>query len=129
MGPRRRERNEFLRRSFQHWAKWVSAKMTEAEIHKAVVSQMRYRGHRELWAWHTLNLPKYNGYGILPGVSDLILVYGGKTHALELKTEKGKASTAQVRFQQGMADNGWETAIVHGLDEAIAKIEEWGLVR
>ena len=94
-----------------------------------MVSQLRYRGHRDLWAWHTLNLPRYNGYGILAGVSDLILVYGGKTHALELKTKIGKPSPSQLRFLEGMAENGWETAVTHGLDAAIAKLERWELIR
>lgn len=107
--------------------------LPEPEIQKAVVSQLRYRGHRELWAWHTLNLPKFRGnalhHGILPGVSDLILVYGGKNYALELKTEIGKPSPAQIRFLEGMAANGWQTAVTHGLDAAIAKLESWGLIR
>ena len=102
---------------------------TEADIQKTVVSYLRNRGHRELWAWHTLNLPRYNGYGILPGVADLILVYGGKTHALELKTKIGKPSPAQLRYLEGMAKNGWQTAITHGLDAAIAKLEWWELLR
>ncbi len=104
--------------------------LTEAEIHKAVVSQIRYRGHRELWAWHTPNHPECSkSYGMLPGVSDLILVYQSRCYALELKTKKGRPTTAQTAFLEGMASNGWVTALTHGLDEAISKLEEWGLLR
>ena len=66
---------------------------------------------------------------MLPGVSDLILVNEGKCHALELKTEEGKPTKAQTRFLEEMAANGWQTAIVHGLDAAIAKLESWELIR
>jgi hypothetical protein len=113
--------------------------MTEADIHQALVNQLRYRAVDTLTFWHTPN-GAYHGsrpwegarqkrYGVLPGVSDLIMVNEGKCYALELKADEGKPTKAQLKFLEKMAENGWQTAITHGLDAAIAKLEAWELIR
>lgn len=113
--------------------------LSESEIHKAVVNQLRYRGVEGLTFWHTPN-GAYHGRrpwegaemkrnGVLPGVSDLILVREGKCHALELKREDGKPTKAQERFLKEMAHNGWETGLAYGLDDAIELLQGWGLIK
>lgn len=112
--------------------------MTEDEIHRAVVNQLRYRGVEGLTFWHTPNgayhAKPWQGAqmkrnGVLPGVSDLIMVHDKKCYALELKREDGTATKAQRRFLDEMAANGWETGLAYGLDDAMTLLEGWGLVR
>src|SRR5258708_26659121 len=106
--------------------------MTEADVHKAVVNQLRYRSVPGLTFWHTPN-GAYHGWrpwqgaemkrnGVLPGVADLILVNQGKCYALELKADEGRPTKAQIEFLERMAENGGQTAITAGLNGAIATL-------
>lgn len=100
---------------------------------------LRYRGIDGLTFWHTPNGAYYGARpwqaaqmkrnGVLPGVSDLIMVHEGKNYALELKREGGQATKAQQKFLKEMAANGWQTGLAYGLDDALELIEGWGLVR
>lgn len=111
--------------------------MTESEIHKAVVNHLRYRGVPGLVWWHTPNggyrspwaAAEFKRAGVLPGVADLILLHEGRNHALELKTERGEPTKAQLKFIQNVCANGWKAAICRGLDPALDKLREWGLIQ
>lgn len=112
-------------------------KRPEQEIHKAVVQHLRARGVPGLVFWHTPNGGKrspveaaiFKAMGVRAGVSDLILVRMGKVYALELKTEQGRASEAQMEFLSDIDRAGAFTAMPAGLDAALATLEAWGLLR
>lgn len=58
--------------------------------------------------------------GLLSGVSDLIiLLNSSKTLFVELKTEKGRQSLNQKRFQKDVEKLGFEYKIWRSLDDAI----------
>lgn len=58
--------------------------------------------------------------GVLAGVSDLILLYGGgRSCFIEVKTPKGKQSTGQKEFQRRVDTLGHQYVVVRSLDEYV----------
>lgn len=59
------------------------------------------------------------GVGLLPGVSDLIVIHPGITRPLfiEVKDHKGKQSPKQAAFEQRIKALGYTYALVRSLDE------------
>lgn len=128
--------------------------LLEEDIHKMVVEQIQLTNPRILF-WHTPNsgkvLPQYRqkllDMGMLPGVSDLLLAtppalawrqLHGRTNkrledyiaaALELKSDEGKPTAAQLEFLDQLRELGWATAISYGYDESMKQLREWGYVR
>jgi hypothetical protein len=62
------------------------------------------------------------------GAPDLILFHAGKSFAIELKTEDGRVTDAQVEMLTRLKDAGVLTAVCHGVDKAIAVLEGWQLL-
>jgi hypothetical protein len=58
--------------------------------------------------------------GLLPGVSDLIVVLPSRCIFLELKTPTGRLSEAQVRFREKIEALGHQYAVARTLDDALA---------
>ena len=118
------------------------AKMTEAQLQKALVGHIKARGVPGLVWWHSPNGARLAGrrgaavtgaqlkaLGMRPGVSDLILVHDGQPFALELKVDKGRVSESQEQFLSDFENAGGKSSIAYGLDEAIAALERWKLLK
>jgi hypothetical protein len=111
--------------------------MTEEEIHKALVDQLRQRGNPDAVWFHVPNASKSTpGYrrklaslGLRPGTADLIGLVNGEAFALELKADKGKTQLNQIEFISNWNAAGGFGFIAHGLDEAIRVCEAWGWLR
>jgi hypothetical protein len=110
----------------------------EDAIQRALLDHLRARGAPGLVAWHTLNGGQRNrieaailkGHGVhRPGVSDVIAVTGGRIFALELKAEDGRPTEAQLQSTADMEAAGAFICIAHGLHQALAVLESWGLLR
>jgi hypothetical protein len=69
------------------------------------------------------------GLGVVPGAPDLILFHNGSSYALELKSEEGRVTEAQVEMMTRLKDAGVLTAVCHGLDRALVVLEGWQLLR
>lgn len=73
-------------------------------------------------------------HGVKAGVPDVLIFESPPNMpmavgaALELKTERGRTSPSQEDWLTGLRLNLWEVAVVHGVDEAAAKLREWGYV-
>ena len=67
--------------------------------------------------------------GVVPGAPDLILFYGGRSFALELKVEDGRVTEAQVDMLARLKDAGVLTAVCRGIDPALHTLEMWGLLK
>lgn len=67
--------------------------------------------------------------GLRAGVGDLILLHTGKFYSLEIKTLTGRATASQVAFMRDVQSAGGTARIVHGIDEALDVLVEWGLLR
>ena len=65
----------------------------------------------------------FNGLGVRAGVSDLILLHDGRAFALELKTERGRPTAAQMNFISEFRAAGGEASIATGLDQALHTLE------
>ena len=70
-----------------------------------------------------------NGLGVKRGVPDIFAVYQGNLYVLELKTEDGTLSNDQRVMLERLAAAGAYTAVAYGVDQAIATLKSWGLVR
>lgn len=113
----------------------------ETQIHRAVVQHLRARGVPGLVWWHTPNGAKLGGknparhgaimksLGMRPGVSDLILLHAGRFYALELKSEGGRATEAQLEFISDVNEAGGYGMIAEGVDSALRILEAWQLLK
>jgi hypothetical protein len=109
----------------------------EQGIQKAVVEHLKARALDGVAYLHPANggarsriegaIPK--GMDVMPGAPDLLLWHEGRSYALELKAEGGRASDAQVEMLTRLKDAGVLTAVCHGLDPALATLEGWQLLR
>jgi hypothetical protein len=59
----------------------------------------------------------------------LLLWHDGKSFALELKAEGGRATESQLKFLSDMKNAGAFTCLAEGLDRALKVLESWGLLR
>ncbi len=65
--------------------------------------------------------------GMLPGVSDLIILHNGKAYCMEVKTAKGEQSKAQVLFMNNVLATGIDYAVVRSVDDAVECLRIWGI--
>ena len=63
------------------------------------------------------------------GVPDVLLWFDCKAYALELKSEAGRTTEAQLEMLNRLSEAGVYTAICHSLDRALAVLESWSLLR
>jgi hypothetical protein len=110
---------------------------SEQSIQRAVCQNLHQRGAAGLVWWHTPNGGRrspveasiFTGLGVKPGVADLIFLYDGRAFALELKSERGRPTAAQMQFISEFRAAGGEASIAVGLDQALRTLETWGLLR
>jgi len=112
--------------------------LTEDQIQAAVVQHLRHRAAAGLWWCHVPNgghrdartAARMQGLGVRAGVPDLLLCrLDGKLHGLELKTGKGRPTPLQVDMMVEMELAGATCGVARGLDEAVAQLEAWGMLR
>ena len=109
----------------------------EDAIQRAVAQHLNTRGVPGLVWWHTPNGGRrtrveaaiFKAMGVRSGVSDIIAVHNNRIYALELKAKGGRASENQLAFLADIDRAGAYTALVEGLDAALATLEAWGLLK
>ena len=69
------------------------------------------------------------GLGVHAGVPDVIAIHRGQVYAIELKTEDGRATSAQLQAIEDLRATGAHAEVAYGLDRALAVLEGWGLLR
>lgn len=111
--------------------------LLELAIHKAIVDLLRKTARPGLKFWHTPNgelrdirvAMKLKAMGVLPGVSDLIMMDGRCFYAMEVK-KPGEAPTSdQVAFLEMFKATGGKTAIVDSVADAEFYFIQWNVVR
>jgi hypothetical protein len=115
----------------------MKPRISEQAIQKALLQHIRTRGVPGLFAFHPANggfrrrteAAILSGAGVVAGVPDLILIDQGKVYGLELKAEGCKPTAAQNDTMGAMAQAGVTVGWAAGLDAALAKLEEWKLLR
>lgn len=110
--------------------------MNENAIQRAVVKHLKERAAPGVFAFHVPNggyrkpveAAIMKGLGVKAGVPDIIAIHKGKVYALELKTEKGRPTEAQLAALGAIEAAGGYTALCHGLDPALRALETWGIL-
>jgi hypothetical protein len=121
--------------------------MTEREAQVALVEHLRYRCAPDATWWAVPN--GFNASrasrrrmveeGLRKGVPDMTFIKKGMQPLfLELKADttggvggcgnKATVSDSQVEMHREIHNSGGRVCIVFGLDEAIAQLEEWGVL-
>ena len=59
----------------------------------------------------------WKALGVYPGVSDLIFLYDGFAHCIELKTPKGYQSPEQIEWQKLVEDHGIEYQVINSKEK------------
>jgi hypothetical protein len=109
----------------------------EGAIHRSVIEHLRVRAAPNCFYFHPAN----GGYrtavgaailkamGVTSGTPDIILIHGGRVFGLELKTPGRYPTATQIEAMNAMRAAGATVAVAHGIDEATAQLEAWGLLR
>lgn len=103
--------------------------MTEAQITRHIMARWRSLGLPNTLVASIPNAGARGQYGLTRGLPDLLCIAPGFVGFLELKTAKGKVSKHQAAFKTLCVANGIPHSISYGLDEAVAVLEHWKIVR
>jgi VRR-NUC domain len=109
----------------------------EQQLQRAVLDHLRWRAVPNTFAFHPANggwrsaieAQILKSQGVVAGVPDVIIVHGGRTYGLELKADSGRLSDAQRQCHEQMRAAGADVAVAHGIDQALAQLEGWNLLR
>lgn len=66
--------------------------------------------------------------GMLPGFPDFLVLYAGRIIGLEVKAKGNSATDEQKAVGAAIIANGGLWAVVRSVDEAKARMVEWGVV-
>ena len=108
----------------------------EAIIHEAVIEHLRTYAKPGVIFWHSPNggkrsaqwAAKLKRMGVLPGVSDIVLFYGGQLFALELKASNGRPTELQLAFIASVEKQGGFGCVCHSIDAAVRVLKSWGVL-
>jgi hypothetical protein len=67
---------------------------------------------------------KFKAQGVIAGVPDLVFVWHGKTHYIEVKTAKGVLSAQQKALHQKWSEQGIFVNVCRSSEEIIAIVAE-----
>jgi hypothetical protein len=109
----------------------------EQQVHRAVVAHLNARGVPGVVFLHPANGGArsriegaiFKSLGVAAGAPDLLLWHQGRAYALELKAESGRVSESQADMLERLSNAGVATAVATGIDEAVATLESWQLLR
>lgn len=109
----------------------------EQSVHRAVVQHLMARAAPGLFWCHVPNggarskveAAIFRGLGVTAGVPDLLLIHRGAVYGLELKAARGRVTPAQTAVHERMRMAGATVATATGIDDALAILEGWNLIR
>jgi hypothetical protein len=109
----------------------------EQAVHRAVFQHLQLRGTPNIFAFHPANGGArspiegaiFKSLGVVAGVPDIIVIHDGRCFGLELKAEGGRLTPIQTETHERMQRAGAIVGVAHGIDQALATLERWGLLR
>jgi hypothetical protein len=109
----------------------------EQEIQKALFQHLAVRAASTVFAFHPANGGGRSrvegailkGMGVKAGVPDIIAIKNGQCYALELKASGGRLTPVQRDAHAALVAAGATVAVAYGIDDALARLEAWGLLR
>src|SRR5262249_8856348 len=111
--------------------------VTEQQVQRCVFDHLRTRGTPGIFAWHPFSggyrrageAAVMKGCGARAGMPGVMVLRGGESFCMELKTEAGRVSQAQADCHEELRRAGAKVAICRGLDETLRQLEQWRLLR
>jgi hypothetical protein len=109
----------------------------ERELQRALIEHLSWRAPAGTWWTHfpaggrrsRVTGAILKGMGTKPGCPDIFILSHGKLFGLELKAGRNGLSPAQVETHAAMRAAGAAIGTAGTLDDAIAILSEWGLLR
>ena len=109
----------------------------EQQYQRAVIQHIAWRARPGVFAFHVPNggwRSRVEGailkaIGTVAGVPDIICIFEGRCYALELKAERGRVTDVQRVVHERLREAGANVAVAHGIDQALAQLERWQLLR
>ena len=109
----------------------------EAALQRSVIQHLTWRARPGVFAFHVPNggwRSRVEGailkaLGTVARRSRHHLHRRGPGYALELKAERGRLTDVQRVVHERLRAAGAEVAVAHGIDEALAWLEAWNLLR
>ena len=125
--PRRRERKPPR----------LGPQPSELQTHIAIAGHLRHRPAAGLFWFHPPNgelrdkatAAKLKAMGTRAGVPDIVLLHRGRVYGLEIKRHDGRVSTEQHDVRREIEQAGGFWAVAHGVDQGLAILTAWGLLR
>ena len=109
----------------------------ENALQRSVIAHFTWRARPGVWWTHIplgglrskVEAAILRGLGTARGTPDLLIVADGKAHFLELKSAGGRATDAQRQCHEALRAAGAVVAVARGIDQALAQLEVWNLLR
>jgi hypothetical protein len=109
----------------------------EQQDQRAAFDHLRRRGVPGAFAFHCPNGARrsaaeariFKSLGVVAGIPDLLIVHAGHLYCLELKSERGRLSPAQIQTHEQLQRAGAHVAVANGIDAALAQLTAWELLR
>lgn len=109
----------------------------ERAIHLGIVHALHLLAAPNVVWWHTANerrtSPQEGAFlkrmGVKAGVPDFIILSPGLVAFLEVKRPGKYLSPAQNDMKSSLELAGFGVTVVRSIDEAIARMEQWGVIR
>jgi len=109
----------------------------EDKIQRGVIAHLHARGVPNIFFFHVPNGGQRSkieaailyGLGVRAGVPDLFIVANGRTYAMELKAPSRWLSPKQDEAMVALERAGAITAVCDSIDQAVAVLEGWGVLR
>lgn len=111
--------------------------VSESQIQVAVIAHLRAYAWPDVVFWHVPNggarskaeAARFKAQGVVAGIQDIHILHNRRLLVLELKTERGRLSPEQRTMLDRMSAAGAVTAVAYGLDQALAILKAWGVLR
>lgn len=109
--------------------------MTEELLQRSVIQWMQIALHPNVIYFHPANgewrsiitAKRLKGMGVLPGCSDVVVLYLGRALCLEIKLPDGRQSESQRVFEAKCGYQGVPYIICRSLDDAIEACRKFGV--
>lgn len=118
------------------WRESSKREHPEDNLQRAVVQHLRLLAPNAIW-YHPNNSPavskrtaaRYKALGVVAGIPDICVVLeDGSAAFLELKSDKGRLSPAQLEFQTKCLARGIPHYVAYSLDEALEVLRGLGIL-
>lgn len=127
------------RRAFRLKSPTVPEHPLQAQLARILTMELAAPGRisRDGVCWWAIDHANYAGEvpgirtsrGIIAGIQDFFILYRGRAHHPEVKTDTGVLSPAQQSLCAAVLAAGGRVAVVRNAEDLLAALDEWGIPR